>query len=95
MGNSSRCSANANRIRLCSCSSIGLRSTLRASRRCSVLNAQVVGQGELDLNELISGQVIDWVTHDIAEIDRADLVDQQPRHLSLDLKLGSMNGRPG
>jgi hypothetical protein len=40
------------------------------------LDAQIVGQGELDLNELISGQVVDWVTHDVAEIDRADWVDE-------------------
>ena len=41
------------------------------------MDAEVVSQRELDLNELFASQVVNGVVPDIADVDRADLVDQQ------------------
>jgi hypothetical protein len=43
------------------------------------VNAEVVSQRELDLDELVSSQVVDRIADDTVDVDRADLVDQQPR----------------
>jgi len=60
-----------------------------------VLDPEVVRQREFDLYELISGDVVHWVAIDVVDIDRANLVDQQPRRPARDLKLRAVDGRTG
>jgi len=59
------------------------------------VDAEVVGQRELDLCQLITGEVVDGVTDDVVHIDRPDPVDQHSRQPTSDFDFGTMDGRTG
>src|SRR4051794_28647274 len=48
------------------------------SRRTSVLDSEVLGERQLDLGELISSEEVDGVARHVVDVDRPDLVDQEP-----------------
>ena len=59
------------------------------------MNAEIVGQCEVYLDQLVSGQVIDRVAHDVVGVDRANLIDQHPCRPTGDLHLGAVDSRAG
>jgi hypothetical protein len=58
------------------------------------LYTKVVSQGELDFGELVSIEEVDGIAYDLVDIDRPDLVDQDPRSSSPDLQLGAVDRGP-
>ena len=53
-----------------------------------------MGKGVLDLGELVSGQVVDWIANDVVDVDRSNTVDQHSGRSAGNLELGRCTDGP-
>lgn len=56
-------------------------------------DAEVVRQGEFNLGQLLSGEVVDRLAHEVVGVDRTDLIDEESSRSSCDIELGPVNRR--